>query len=111
MKSLYSKLIKALSSSLFIASMSACASTQGGSVDNIATSIQTGSTASAQVASAVVAVPVLVVSGATLAVGTVAEEVVDWATGNEPLTITDDTLVAGKDPASVLAEQGDCGCE
>lgn len=111
MKTSYAKLVKALTLSTAIMATSACASRQGGSLDNIATSVETASVGSAQVASAAVALPVLVVSGAVLAVGTVAEGVVDWAAGDEPLDIGDETFVADKDPASVMAEQGDCGCE
>ena len=112
MKSQMIKLARVLTFSACVFTSSVMASNQGGSVDNLATSAETGLTGSTQVASVVVTIPVMVVAGGALAVASAADETVDWALGeDQPLPLTDKTLVADKDPAAVMAEKGGQGRE
>ena len=59
-------------------STSACASSRGGSIDNLGTSIEAGVTGSVQVVSVAVSLPVVAVSVGASAVEVVATETLDW---------------------------------
>ena len=112
MKTQLINLTKVLAVTGVVMSTTACASSRGGSFENIGTSIEAGVTASAQVASAAVSVPVVAISVGASAVEAVASETLDWAVNGapEPLEISDKTLVADKNPQAAMAGE-DCDCE